>query len=153
MLRVSKMADYAMLLMVRIYTKPSKKFSAHQLSNELHLGYASVNKLLKMLHKSDLLASQRGCQGGYSACRHTASITLSDIITAIEGPIVLTSCIDENNCSIENICGLKNRWQIVNKAISGVMDDITLQDMIDNSVANFMHITTKNLNVEERQYG
>ena len=76
-----------------------------------------------------LVASQRGARGGYRLGRALAAIAVADVITAIDGPIALTACVDGGECESGCLCPMRGRWDPVNQAIRGALSGITLADM------------------------
>lgn len=91
----------------------------------------TVAKVLKGLAQSGLVASQRGAHGGYRLIRPLATIPVSDVIVAIDGPIALTACVEGTGgtCDSLSLCPMAGRWGVVNDAISDALSSITLADM------------------------
>src|SRR3546814_8047145 len=75
-----------------------------------------------------LLESARGTSGGFALARPAASISLADIIEAVEGPIAMTACIEEtrHECALEENCRVRPHWSAVNGAIRGALAGVTL---------------------------
>ena len=84
-----------------------------------------------MLTRADLLTSHRGAKGGYGLSRSGSDITVAEVITAIEGPIALTACIEEGAgaCDIESLCPARANWQRINDAIRSALDGINIEEM------------------------
>jgi len=99
---------------------------------ELQLPLPTVSKLLKELLRSGLLVSQRGVNGGYSLSREPQEISLAEIIAALEGPIALTECSTDTIglCALESCCAIKKNQQIISQVVRGVLDRLTLSDLI-----------------------
>ena len=106
--------------------------TARDLAVESHLPLATVSKLLKELLQSGLLVSHRGIKGGYLLAREPQEISLIEIIAAIEGPMALTECSTEVTglCNIEAGCPIKSNQRIINQAVRGVLERITLSDLV-----------------------
>jgi FeS assembly SUF system regulator len=133
MVRLSKLADYGLLLMTLIARRESfGQRTARDLAVESHLPLATVSKLLKELLQSGLLVSHRGIKGGYLLAREPQEISLTEIIAAIEGPMALTECSTEVTglCNIEAGCPIKSNQRIINQAVRGVLERITLSDLV-----------------------
>src|SRR3546814_15978753 len=83
-----------------------------------------------------LLESARGTGGGFALARPAASISLADIIEAVEGPIAMTACIEEtrHECALEENCRVRPHWSAVNGAIRGSLAGVTL-DSIAGDIA------------------
>jgi FeS assembly SUF system regulator len=90
MLKLGKMADYGTMLMTVLAAEPGRQYSAQELATRTHVAAPTVSKLLKQLTRGGLIASLRGAQGGYRLARPAESITVADVIAAIDGPIALT---------------------------------------------------------------
>jgi FeS assembly SUF system regulator len=102
MLRISKLTDYAILLMVEL-TRDSEMLSAHALAERIHVEIPTASKVLKLLAGDGLLESYRGASGGYRVSRQAGDISVAEVIAAIEGPIAMTECsVEEGLCSQED---------------------------------------------------
>jgi FeS assembly SUF system regulator len=133
MVRLSKLTDYGLLLMTLIARRETlAQRTARDLAAESHLPLATVSKLLKELLQSGLLVSHRGIKGGYLLAREPQEISLTEIIAAIEGPMALTECSTEVTglCNIEAGCPIKSNQRIINQAVRGVLERITLSDLV-----------------------
>lgn len=127
MLKLSKMTDYAAVLMAHIARTPDQLFTATDIAEQVQIPKPTVSKALKMLQKSGLLVSHRGAQGGYGLSRPPKQITASDIIVAIEGPFAMTDCSQEDAlCDLQDTCGVADNWQRVSLAMHQLLQSITL---------------------------
>ena len=140
MLKLNKMTDYAVVCLGMLARKPEYVMSASQISKETGLKLYTVQKILKnILAKSDLLKTERGYHGGYTLKKNSKNITVTEIIEALDGPISLTSCVDQSDsfCQSSDICFLGGKWNRVNDIIRNSLNDISLDDLLnfDNSFA------------------
>jgi FeS assembly SUF system regulator len=130
MLRISKMTDYATVILARLAVAPERQFTAAQLSGQTHLAQPTVSKVLKLLLRRGLLHSTRGLHGGYRLARPAAEITAAQILDALEGPVALIECARHvHHCSIESTCGVGRAWQRVSLAVRRVLEEITLVEL------------------------
>ncbi len=131
MFRLSKLADYGIVIMTNLARKPDRQFSAAEIAQESLIPQPTVSKILKMLTRAELLTSHRGAKGGYGLARACCDITVAEVITAIEGPIALTACIEEGSgaCDIERLCPARANWQRINDAIRSALDGINIEEM------------------------
>lgn len=130
MLRISKLTDYATLILARLAAQPARRVTAAQLAAETGLACPTVSKLLKQLHRQGLVQSTRGLHGGYLLARPAAEISAVNILDALEGPVALTECAShESHCGIEPTCGVSRAWRRVNLAIRRSLQDITLLEL------------------------
>jgi FeS assembly SUF system regulator len=146
MLRISKMTDYAILMMVEL-TRDGEMLSAQALSERIHVEVPTASKVLKLLAGNELLESYRGANGGYRVSRTAAEISVAEVIAAIEGPIAMTECsVEEGLCSQEDNCELRSNWQWISLAVAQALRDVSLAEMSApmGRKSNPLQITTLN---------
>jgi len=130
MLRISKMTDYAIMVMVELHVSHGEVLNAQALAERSHLELPTVSKVLKLLVKMGLVDSYRGVNGGYSLQRKAQDISVAEIIAAIEGPIAMTECsVEEGLCAQEAICSLRGNWQRISVAVAQAMEGVSLAEM------------------------
>jgi len=130
MLRISKLTDYATVILARLAAEPSRRFTAAQVATETRLAAPTASKLLKQLHRHGLVLSTRGLHGGYLLARPAAQISAAQILDALEGPVALTECSSSaSHCCIESTCLVSKAWQRVNLAVRRSLHDITLLEL------------------------
>ena len=131
MLRITKQTDYGIVLLTRMAQSREGLHTAGDLAGESHLPAPMVSKILKTLAREGILESHRGVKGGYTLKRETEEISVADIVTAIEGPIGITECIDDTpgECGYASFCGLRSNWNQINAAIRDALEGITLAEM------------------------
>src|SRR5262245_54653746 len=120
MIRVSRLADYGVVLACHIAGHPGHCHNAYDLAEVTGLPAPTVSKLLAALAKTGILTSIRGAKGGYRLARDPGQITAADIVTAVDGPIALTICLEEGNggvCDVESLCPTRHGWHRLNEAI------------------------------------
>lgn len=135
MIRISKLADYAVVILAEMAQQPADLMSSNILAQKTGLGEPTVSKTLKLLTRGQVVESVRGVNGGYKLSRNITEITIADVITAIDGPIALVACADDSvpDCSLQGSCALRGRWDDVNAAVRGALTDVTLADMMKNN--------------------
>lgn len=103
MIRLSRLADYAVLLMSRMANTPDRVHNALDIAEATGLPCPTVSKLLATLAREGLLNSVRGAKGGYGLAHPAREITVAHIIAAIDGPIAITACIEHpGSCDVES---------------------------------------------------
>ncbi len=134
MVRLRKLTDYGLVLMTCIArSRGTSLRTARDLAVESKLPLSTVSKLLKELLQSGLLVSHRGTKGGYILAREPQDISVIEIIAALEGQMALTECSTDITglCNLEPCCPIKSNQQIINKAVRGVLEKITLSDLVE----------------------
>lgn len=130
MLRVSRLTDYSCVLMTCLAQRQGEVLSAADLAARARLELPTVSKLMKRLGRSGLVESFRGAQGGYRLARTPGSITLADIVVAMEGPIGMTECsLHAGRCTFEAHCGARSNWRRVSDIVVAALKGVTLADM------------------------
>jgi FeS assembly SUF system regulator len=140
MVRLGKLTDYGLVLMTCIAKGQGAPIrTARDLARESRLPLSTVSKVLKGLLQSGLLISHRGIKGGYVLSRDPHEISVLEMIAALEGPMALTECSTEVTglCNLEQGCPIKSNQQIINQAVRGVLEKVTLSDLMEP-----MHLTT-----------
>lgn len=130
MLRLSKLTDYAVVVLTRL-SSASPIQTSPGIAACTGIPEPTVAKVLKTLVAAGLVASHRGAHGGYRLTRPLAALPIADVIEAIDGPIALTACVEGAGafCDVGTTCPMRGRWDPVNAAIREALGTITLADM------------------------
>ena len=97
-----------------------------------------LEQLMVPLRRAGIVQSIRGAQGGYMLAKSPAEITIGSIITPVEGPIAVVDCLlaeagaAEQMCDKACACVTRGIWEKVCDSISQVLENITLQTLLDN---------------------
>jgi len=130
MLRVSRLTDYATVVMSCIAGHPGDVLSTAQIADETRLELPTVSKLLKSLGHAGLVDSFRGVNGGYRLARPAGEISLAEIVEAMEGPIGMTECgVAEGQCERAAGCGVRGSWQRISHLLDGALRAVSLADI------------------------
>lgn len=92
---------------------------------------AYLEQLLTALRKAGLIRSTRGPRGGHELARHPSDITFAEIITTLEGPLVLVDCLEDDTCQLGPTCGIKDVWLEVASATRRILDATTVEHLAD----------------------
>lgn len=132
MLRVTKLTDYATVVMTVLASRPDAILSAGELAERAGLETPTVAKLLKPLAQAALVDGFRGANGGYRLARDAASISLFEIVEAMEGPLGMTECSTHTGtCELEPSCGARANWRRVNDVVAEALRAVTLAQMLE----------------------
>ena len=131
MLRVTKLTDYATVVLTVLAARPGEVLSASDLAEHSGLEPPTVSKVLKPLAQAGLVEGLRGVHGGYRLSRDAAEISLVEIVEAMEGPLAMTECSQsESQCGIAQKCGARANWRLINDVVSDALRGFTLAQMI-----------------------
>jgi FeS assembly SUF system regulator len=130
MLRISKLTDYATVILANLASEPERVQTAAALAERTRIAPPTVSKLLKQLHHAGLVRSIRGLHGGYQLARPATQISAASILDALEGPLALTDCsAGHGQCGIEENCRVSRTWQRLNQAIRRSLNEVTLAQL------------------------
>jgi FeS assembly SUF system regulator len=132
MIRMTKLTDYGIVILTHMaMEEPGSLHTAQDLSSKSRVPVPTASKLLKSLARAGLVVSHRGRNGGYGLSRDADTISVAEIISAIEGPIGLTECGTGagSACDMEPFCAAKGRWAPINQAIERALQDVPLSAM------------------------
>src|SRR6202007_479314 len=130
MLRISRLTDYATVLLAALAGEPGRVQTATALAEHTHIAAPTVSKLLKQLQRAGLVTSTRGLHGGYQLSRPATQISAAAILDALEGPVALTDCAaGHGNCEIEESCRVSRVWQRLNLAMRRALYDVSLAQL------------------------
>ena len=130
MLRISRLTDYATVLLATLAGEPQRVQTASSLAEQTRIAAPTVSKLLKQLQRAGLVTSTRGLHGGYQPARPAAQISAAAILDSLEGPVALTDCsVGHGQCEIEATCRVGRVWQRLNLAIRRALYDVSLAQL------------------------
>ncbi|KFN45061.1 SUF system Fe-S cluster assembly regulator [Arenimonas oryziterrae] len=131
MLRVTKLTDYATVVLTALAERPDRVHSAAELAERAKLELPTVSKVLKPLAHAGLVESFRGASGGYRLARAPDRISLYDVVEAIEGKLGMTECSGEHStCEHEPHCDVQSHWRRINDVIADALRGISLAEML-----------------------
>ena len=131
MLRLSKKADYALIAVKHLAQKrdvPST--SAREIAECYDIPIELMAKVLQRLVRTGLLISHQGTRGGYALSRPSTSITVADVIQAIDGPLTVTACSTENaDCEQYGKCSIRDPLWRIRERIVAALGTVTVAEM------------------------
>ena len=137
MLRLSKKADYALIAMKHLAQKSgAPSTSAREIAEQYDIPIELMAKVLQRLVRTGLLVSTQGTRGGYTLGRPSATISVADVIQAIEGPFTVTACsTDNSDCEQYGKCSIRDPlWQIRERIVAA-LGTVTIAEMANDNVA------------------
>ena len=132
MIRLTNLADYAVVLMCDLAVS-DHRLNAQDLSGSTGLPVPTVSKILNALARANILDSKRGIGGGFALSRPATALSVAHIVEAIDGPIALTTCMEQgkvSDCAINHMCQLRPRWQVINRSLRAALESVKIADLI-----------------------
>ncbi len=132
MIKLSKLTDYAVVVLAQMALSRDDLHTAVFLAEKTSLPEPTVAKVLKLLARGGVIISTRGANGGYRLASAPDTITMAAVITALDGPVALTACVDgSDECCCHSVdCPVKGQWNPVNDAMKKALESVTLSQMI-----------------------
>lgn len=137
MLRLSRLTDYAVVVLSAMARMEERIVSSVTLAEQTKVPEPTVSKLLKLMAKDGILVSVRGAAGGYRLDKPAAAISIGAVVTVVEGPVALTACVEGSAqpCGLESCCALKGKWNPVNTAIRAALESVSVADIMNETTA------------------
>jgi FeS assembly SUF system regulator len=130
MIKISKLADYATVIMNFLSARSTEYLSASVIAEQIHVAIPTVSKILKLLNEAGLLTSTRGIHGGYRLARPPELINVAQVIEAIDGRTGMTDCCRAKDlCGNDGVCDLRGNWQYISQIINDFLANVSLVDM------------------------
>jgi Rrf2 family protein len=110
-MQLTRAADYAVRVMVHLSTLPRRtRVSLGDLGDHVDVPAAFLSKVMQQLAKSGLVTSHRGKRGGFELARDVASVTLLDVLQAMDDEPVLNACLGASGCDRSPACAAHAVW-------------------------------------------
>jgi len=134
MLKLTKRSDYGLIALRHLAIagdETAASASAKEISNTYRIPLPLLSKILQILAKSGFLSSEQGTRGGYRLARPADRITTLEVIRAIDGPVILTSCFthEGGECEQFDTCTVKSPLRKVHEGILSLLENTTVADL------------------------
>jgi Rrf2 family protein len=132
-MRVSAKVDYALRAMLEL-AGAGGLVKAEQLATAQAIPRKFLESILLQLRHAELVASQRGVEGGHALARPASDISVADVIRAVEGPIATVRGVRPDDVRYEGAAAaLAGVWIDLRAAMRGVLEETTLADVVARS--------------------
>jgi len=128
-MQITRSTDYGMRVLTRLaMAPPATRLTAGALAIASRASEPLVAKILQRLVGARLLVSRRGFEGGFELARHPRDISVLDIVTALEGPLCLYTCLPGGaGCDDSETCAARDVWARAQSALASVLASETLE--------------------------
>ena len=135
MLKLSKKADYGLIAVKHLAAHGADgACSASGISEAVGISAPLMAKVLQKLARAGLVVSRHGSGGGYQLARDPRKISAFEVIDAIDGPLMITSCVTSHgNCDQSNTCTVREPLRKVNESILQVLRAVSISQMSEES--------------------
>lgn len=134
MFKLSKKADYGLIAVKHLALhRRDHSFSANEIAEEYGISATLMAKVLQKLAHKSIVAAKHGSSGGYQLSKEPSQISALEVISAIDGPVLITSCVtNHGNCDATQRCSVKEPLRRVNESILNVLGSVTIAQMSED---------------------
>jgi len=135
MLKLSKKADYALIAVRHLATHSTdRSHSAADIAEAYGISAPLLQKVLQRLARHGLVTARHGSSGGYQLARNPKEISALEVISAVDGPLMITSCVTSHGaCEQSSTCTVREPLRRVNETIAQVLRTVTISQMSEDS--------------------
>ena len=136
-MKLSTKGRYGLRAMVDLVVHSEEEpVSIASIAARQHISESYLEQLIAKLKKAGLVTSVRGAMGGYIPSRKTETISVGDVLRALEGSLDPVDCPgleDENGCGGADVCVTKYVWKRINDSINDTVDSIYIGELVRES--------------------
>ena len=143
MLRFSKKADYALIALKDLASgPPGSSSNAREIAGRYDIPVELMAKVLQRLVRMGMVASHQGTRGGYQLARDATLISVADVIQAIDGPVLVTACSDEDEtCEQYAKCNVRDPlWRLKDRIVQSLAA-FTVDELVSDAGSEPLPLT------------
>lgn len=132
-MKISTKGRYALRLMVDLaLNNNGENISLKEIAARQGISVKYLEQIISMLNRAGYVKSERGSNGGYRLTKKPEEYTVGMILRLTEGSLAPIACVDENGAGCDRFeqCATFSVWKKLNDAINGVVDNITVADLV-----------------------
>lgn len=131
-MRLTSFTDFGLRVLMRLASEPERTFTTEQVAQEFSISRNHLTKVVRDLATGDFITTWRGAGGGFRLARPADSISLGDVVRALEGRHALVECFqsDGGACLLLPQCRLRARLAAAHEAFLRELDRSTLADCV-----------------------
>ncbi|MCH9035661.1 MAG: Rrf2 family transcriptional regulator [Planctomycetes bacterium] len=155
MLSLTRKADYAIVALSDLARQGASRASARAISERTRVPLPMLTNILHQLLGNGLVTSAMGAKGGYALSRPPRTISLAEMIDAIEGTFKLTVCCGDADqgmdmCELQEGCRVVEPLRRIHARLRGFLGEITLAEIAFYSAPIRLNVSTGGLHVNDR---
>lgn len=133
-MKISTKGRYALRIMLDLAMNTGESpVRVRDIASRQSISEKYLEQIIALFNKAGYVKSIRGAQGGYLLTKAPGEYTVGMILRLAEGSIAPVSCVDgeSEECDKKGACVSAMLWQKMNDAVNQVVDNTTLQDLVD----------------------
>src|SRR5438132_13784523 len=132
MFRLSKKSGSGLIAWKHLAQHSDESLSTREIAAQYHIPAELLAKVLKKLARKGLLVSHQGIIGGYILAKDPASISIVDVVEALEGPISITPCERGDDCQQLQMCSVRDPLLKIKAKVVRVLGDTSIYELATN---------------------
>src|SRR5271163_3113557 len=135
MFKLSKKADYGLIAVKHLALhRQQHACSANEIAEEYGISTTLMAKVLQKLARNGLVGAKHGSSGGYQLSKEPNRVSALEVITAIDGPVLITSCVTSHGaCDATDRCSIKEPLRRVNESILEVLSMVSIAQLSEDA--------------------
>jgi Rrf2 family protein len=121
--------------MMELAAEPERAMSLRDIATRQHISLDYLEQIMPALKSAELIRARRGAQGGYQLARDANTITVFDVMSALEGTFDPMQCLSSGSepaadgCGASGSCAVQEVWRQVKNVVEAVLKKITLAQL------------------------
>ena len=141
MMSISTRGRYASRIVVFLASRPrGVPVTKHQIARVEAISPAYVEQLMMALKVAGIVASHRGRAGGFSLARDPETISIADVLQAVEGKVTVAPCSDIHACDRASTCPTRGVWMKASDLLDELFEGVTVADLARGAAPEFTEI-------------
>ncbi len=149
-MKISTRSEYGLRALMELAQQPERALSLRDIANRQNISLDYLEQIMPALKTAELIRARRGAQGGYQLVRDAKTITVYDVMTALEGDFDPMQCLTANSqpqvpqaepigdgCGASGSCAVQEVWRQVKNVVEAVLKKITLAQLIERQQKRF----------------
>ena len=138
-MKLSTRGDYAVRALLELATEAEAEayMPLSTLADRTGIPPKYLEQILMRLRIAGVIRARRGAHGGYLLARSAGSVTVGEVVRAMDGPLAPSLCASQNfhsacpayRCPSEDSCVMRDLWVDVRNAIASILDTTTFGDL------------------------
>lgn len=131
MMELTRKGEYAIRGVIYLARQPAGKVALiSEIAEAAQVPQTFLAKIFQSFAKIGIVNSYRGTGGGFTLGRPAASITLREVVEAVEGPILPNRCLlGSNVCERGKTCYVHDVWREVQTQVVQILDGVTIEQL------------------------
>jgi Rrf2 family iron-sulfur cluster assembly transcriptional regulator len=140
-MRLTTKGRFAVTAMVDLAMRQTRgPVTLAAISERQHISLSYLEQLFGKLRRRRLVSSVRGPGGGYNLAQPAASVTVADIVSAVDEPLDATQCGGKENCKDEQRCMTHDLWATLNTKMHDYLSSVSLADLVEHQTGKHVAV-------------